>query len=51
MGYAGNLEPSHIFPTVIATCQEKQTNPKNKKFNDHLDFFIGDEAIKNASTH
>jgi len=26
MGYAGNLEPSHIFPSVIASAPEKAAN-------------------------
>ncbi len=34
MGYAGNSDPSHKFPTVISTSSAQPTN--NKKFNEQL---------------
>ena len=45
MGYAGNLEPSHFFPTAISTFIESKSSNKDKYKNDELDFFIGNEAI------
>ena len=55
MGYAGNLEPSFILPSVVA----KKATPKESQglmaqrgitggagaINPALDFFIGDEAL------
>lgn len=52
MGYAGNMEPSYIVPSIIATPLQdpKQSkamgNKKDTKYNPELDFFIGDEAAK-----
>jgi len=49
MGYAGNIEPSYIVPSVIATNDAVQkTSAVGKKATiDDLDFHIGDEAVKN----
>lgn len=48
MGYAGNMEPSYIIPTVIADAVQKGTTKvasQNQKFeNPELDFYIGDDA-------
>jgi len=47
MGYAGNAEPSHIVPTVIAVGGDDKTSTITKKGRiDDLDFYIGDEAIQ-----
>jgi actin-related protein 3 len=43
MGYAGNLIPNYIIPTVICN----NTKPKNKELAD-LDFYIGEEALENG---
>ena len=45
MGYAGNAAPNYIVPTVISN----NTKPKNKDVAD-LDFYIGEEALKNGNT-
>jgi actin-related protein 3 len=46
MGYAGNLEPSYIIPSVIATSlKEKSGAMTNNLINPELDFYIGDEAL------
>ena len=48
MGYAGNLDPSYIIPSTIATS----LNKKNNKFESHeMDYYIGQEAMDNAKTH
>jgi len=48
MGYAGNLDPSYIVPSVIATS----LNKKNSKFEStDLDFYIGDEAMAHSKSH
>lgn len=42
MGYAGNLDPSYIIPSTIATS----LNKKNTKFESYeMDYYIGDEAM------
>lgn len=53
MGYAGNVEPQYITPTVIATSEGKQaqTAATQKKGVEDLDFFIGDEAIAKSKTY
>ncbi len=46
MGYAGNLEPSYIIPSVIATSLKKKSGAMtNNLINPELDFYIGDEAL------
>lgn len=46
MGYAGNLEPSYIIPSVVATKINKNAGGmnQNKMSNPELDFYIGDAA-------
>jgi len=50
MGYAGNMEPSYMIPSVIATSlkgKDKKNQDKGKdnfRLNE-LDFLIGDEAV------
>lgn len=55
MGYAGNMEPSYIIPTVLADAVQKGTTKsasQNQKFeNPELDFYIGDEAFTHQKSH
>lgn len=53
MGYAGNVEPQYITPTVIATQEGKaaQKTAVQKKGVEDLDFFIGDEALEKSKTY
>eukprot|EP00744_Colponema_vietnamica_P001215 GILI01002037.1.p1 GENE.GILI01002037.1~~GILI01002037.1.p1 ORF type:complete len:428 (+),score=126.24 GILI01002037.1:47-1330(+) len=53
LGYAGNCEPSFIVPTAIATHVDKKGTSfaAAKSGVDDLDFYIGQEAIKNSKTH
>jgi actin-related protein 3 len=46
MGYSGNMEPSYMIPSVIATALPKKTSSvTNTNFrSNELDFYIGDEA-------
>ena len=51
MGYAGNVDPSYIVPSVIATREKKNVSTivndfqnNNKLLINDLDFYIGDEA-------
>lgn len=48
MGYAGNSEPSYIFPTVIAT---KESDGQVGEGVEDLDVFIGDEAIAHQKSY
>jgi actin-related protein 3 len=50
MGYAGNVEPSYIVPSVIGV-NDKRVVASKKDGIDDLDFHIGDEALKNSSTY
>ncbi|KAI0073889.1 Actin/actin-like protein [Panus rudis PR-1116 ss-1] len=63
VGFAGNSDPSFVFPTAIATrgpaSQPSRTGPAlpakpghlaSKRGVEDLDFFIGDEALANAKT-
>jgi len=48
MGYAGNMDPSYLIPSTIATS----LNKKPGKFeNPDLDFYIGHEANAHAKSH
>jgi len=51
MGYAGNVEPSHIMPTAIADHLDKGTVQISKLQYDQLDFHIGYDAIKNKDNY
>lgn len=64
MGYAGNLDPSYIIPSTIATNLGKVSiifipdltlslfqKGTNKFENPDLDFYIGDEAISHSKSH
>lgn len=50
MGYAGNVEPQYIIPTVLAAKADEGGIVKQSGVED-LDFFIGDAAFANSSTH
>ena len=55
MGYAGNMEPSYLIPTVIADSYQKGTTKvasQSQKFeNPELDYYIGDEAFLHQKSH
>jgi len=42
MGYAGNVEPSYMVPTLISVLAEKFQDTKNSV--PDLDYYVGDEA-------
>jgi len=50
MGYAGNVDPSFITPTIIAVNEKLATDNKKKGVED-LDFYIGDEAVARATSY
>jgi len=62
VGFAGNSDPSFVFPTAIATRGSTSTSSRapavpskpghlaSKRGVEDLDFFIGDEALANAKT-
>jgi actin-related protein 3 len=62
VGFAGNSDPSYVFPTAIATRGSASTSSRappvpsapghlaSKRGVEDLDFFIGDEALANAKT-
>ncbi|KAK7033019.1 hypothetical protein R3P38DRAFT_2700464 [Favolaschia claudopus] len=62
VGFAGNSDPSFVFPTAIATkgsassssnapaIPSKPGHLASKRGVEDLDFFIGDEALANAKT-
>ncbi|EAU85522.1 actin binding protein [Coprinopsis cinerea okayama7 len=62
IGFAGNSDPSFVFPTAIATRGSATTSSRapavpakpghlaSKRGVEDLDFFIGDEALANAKT-
>jgi actin-related protein 3 len=50
MGYAGNVEPQYIVPTVVASQASKGVEGVRDGLDD-LDFFIGDEAMSHSTTH
>ena len=49
MGFAGNVEPSHIIPTCIAVNDSVATAGRRGPLED-LDFTIGYEALSNAAS-
>lgn len=63
IGFAGNSDPSFVFPTAIATREQGATNTRgpavpakpgnlaSKRGIEDLDFFIGDEAVANSKTY
>lgn len=50
MGFAGNVEPQYIIPTVCATKADEGGVGKRDGVED-LDFYIGDAAHANSTTH
>mmetsp|Transcript_9595 Transcript_9595/g.9378 ORF Transcript_9595/g.9378 Transcript_9595/m.9378 type:complete len:279 (-) Transcript_9595:462-1298(-) len=51
MGFSGNIDPSIMIPSTIAESMETSDLIVSKvQFNDY-DYFIGEEALKNSSTH
>lgn len=50
MGYAGNVEPQYIVPTVIASQASKGVEGIRDGLDD-LDFYIGEEAMQHSTTH
>jgi len=50
MGYAGNMEPSYMMPSVIAMNVAKKTGTSMTKnfFNQEMDYYIGDEALSRS---
>lgn len=65
IGFAGNSDPSFVFPTAIATRENAATtgaragppipskpgNLASKRGIEDLDFYIGDEAVANSKTY
>ena len=47
MGYAGNLDPDFVIPTVIADLDKKSTLSVSTK-NDEYNYYIGDKGISIA---
>jgi len=47
IGFAGNSEPSYVFPTAIATKE----NVASRRGIEDLDFYIGDEAYAHSKTY
>ena len=50
MGYAGNIEPQFVIPTVIG-CKEGDAGAGKRDGLEDLDFHVGDTAFLNSSTH
>lgn len=46
MGYAGNMEPSLVIPSVLADYASG-----TKQAFDEYNYYIGDEAFTKPSTH
>lgn len=51
MGYSGNVEPQYIIPTVLATRADEGGVAGKKDGVSDLDFYIGDAALNNSTTH
>ena len=53
MGYAGNVEPQFIVPTLISVPQQKpgEQGIRNSEGLADLDFHIGNEALASNRTH
>ncbi|CAM9447910.1 unnamed protein product [Sphacelaria rigidula] len=51
MGYAGNVEPQYIVPTV-AGFKATQGGLEGKRDGlEDLDFYMGNDALKHSTTH
>ena len=51
MGYSGNVEPQYIIPTTLATKADEGGMQGKRDGVEDLDFYIGDAAFQNSSTH
>lgn len=53
MGYAGNMEPSYLIPSCIATHANQAGGINKKDFfnNPEMDYYIGDDAQNKTKTH
>ena len=51
MGFAGNVEPQYIIPTVTAAKTEVDSQRGKRDGIEDLDFFVGDQALNNSATH
>ncbi|KAF8522749.1 actin binding protein [Hysterangium stoloniferum] len=63
IGFAGNSDPSFVFPTAIATRESSASSSRgpplpakpghlaSKRGIEDLDFYIGDEALANSKTY
>lgn len=51
MGFAGNVEPQYIIPTVTAAKTEVDSMKGKRDGIEDLDFFIGDKALNNHNSH
>jgi len=49
MGYADNSRPNFIIPTIIGNRDLSKTTQAQMKGTEDLDFYIGEEAIANAT--
>jgi len=50
MGFAGNVEPSYLVPTAIATPNATASSASASTLGD-LDFYIGDEAMEKSTSY
>ena len=50
-GYASNVEPSYIIPSVIGTKDAKSSARKEWKGVEDMDFWIGDEAASRSNEY
>ena len=50
-GYASNVEPSYIIPSVIGTKDAKSSARKEWKGVEDMDFWIGDEAVSRSNEY
>ncbi|CAM9502166.1 unnamed protein product [Ectocarpus sp. 12 AP-2014] len=52
MGYAGNVEPQYIVPTVAGFKASQQGGLEGKRDGlEDLDFYMGNDALKHSTTH
>jgi len=51
MGFSGNCEPNYIIPTAISVKSDVGAVGKSNGGIEDLDYFIGNEAMANTSTH
>ena len=51
MGFAGNVEPQYIIPTVTASTTAVDSARGKRDGIEDLDFYIGDKALNNSQSH